>query len=67
MNKQEQERLFDYMFKLTEMLIDTEREVGRKGKYSLAYEIEQLENSICTVQEKLYYYFEHGIEDEKEE
>ena len=65
MNKQEQERLFDSMDELNDMLVDIEREVGKAGGYSLEYDIQQLENLICSVREGLECYFEHGIEDEE--
>lgn len=65
MNKQEQKRLFDFMNELNDMLADIEIEVGNAGAYSLEYDIQQLENLICSVSEGLKCYFEHGIEDEK--
>lgn len=65
MNKQEQERLFKSMDELNDMLIDIEREVRTAGGYSLEYDIQQLENLICSVGDGLANYFEHGIEDEE--
>lgn len=66
MNKQEQERMFDSMDELNDMLVDIEREVRKAGGYSLEYDIQQLENLICSVREGLVYYFEHGIDDKEE-
>lgn len=67
MNKPDQERLFKSMNELNDMLIDVEREVGKAGAYSLEYDIQQLENLICSVREGLEYYLEHGIEEAEAE
>lgn len=66
MNKQEQDRLFESMNELNDMLADIERDVRKAGGYSLEYDIHQLENLICSVREGLVYHFENGIEDEEE-
>lgn len=64
MDKQEQERLFLYMGELNDMLVDIERDVRKAGGYSLEYDIQQLQNLICSVRDNLTYYFEHGIEED---
>ena len=63
MDKQKQERLFVYMNELHDMLVDIEREVRNAGLYSLEYEIQTLQNLICSVRNNYTYYLENGIEE----